>query len=190
MDKQSELQNTIINLSVKVNNLESRFLIEEIILNSEYKILTFAGLSDGIDLVAQFDVSLFQNRKMLVKSIAFVPYYNVDSEDIRYSDGTTETILDQMRINRVFDWFGDPPAADVINTYIAINDRPIISVPPGSTGGSLPIDFKADNIYYLVPNIVKSIIIRMGALVPDNIATGNRVAANMKCLLEVYLFND
>lgn len=172
MDKHSELQK-----------------IEGIILKSEYKILAYSGLSDGTSLGARFDISLFQNRNMLLKSIQFIPYYTADAEDVRYSDGTIETILASMRVNRVFDWYGNP-AVDNYRTYIAINDRPIISINNANQQGSLPVDFKVDNIYYLVPNPVKSITIQNEAELVTNISTGVRQTANLKCFLEVYLFND
>ena len=163
--------------------------IEDIILRSEYKILAFAGESDGTSLTAMFDASLFENKKMILKSIQFIPYYVANSEDVRYSDGTTETILASMRINRVFDWYGNP-AVDTYRSYIAINDRPIISINNANQQGSLPIDFKVDNIYYLVPNTVKDITIQNEAESVNNISTGGRSRANLKCFLEVYLFSD
>lgn len=194
MEGLRELQNSVSILQKELSDLKRKTSLEDIILNSEYKILAFQGNANGTALNHCFDDSIFKNKRMLIKGLQFFPYYVNDSIDISLSDGVTttqETIPAGGRMNRVLDIFtnfslGAHFCSFVINGQANILNTITTGV---SEPGAIPPDFSVDNIFYLVKSIVTSIDIILNTEVFETLITpGTAMTPNIKAYLECYVF--
>jgi hypothetical protein len=172
----------------KVEELEKKSFskIEDIILNSTYRVLSFAG-SAGTPaapntLTACFDNSLILNKSILIKSIKVDAYARDPMVDIAFSDGTTETITANMRINRIFDLF-----TDSLNIDMILNESSTAIFPNDNSGDVyFPIDLFVDNIYKLIKN-VNTLTFRAGSFLALNFV-GGTTQPNLIITMECYIF--
>lgn len=189
----------MINLAEKIGMLEKRISeletrsyskLEDIILNSTFRVLPFFGQADGTNLTHQFSDSFFINKSILIKTIKFIPYYSSDAIDISFSDGTTETIPDSFRVERVF----DPSSGGGVfiaphSVNILINGSPaILSVDPTNDPGCIPPDYVLDNIYYLKKDVQSIDVNIIQEVLSDFTAPGTTITPNIKVFIECYIF--
>ncbi|HES60270.1 MAG TPA: hypothetical protein ENO18_07550 [Caldithrix sp.] len=184
----AELQREVEDLKKQVSSIEKKNSIEDIILKSSFWILPFSGLSNTA-LTARFNTSLYFSKNVLIKSFKLVPYYLTDSEDIRFSDGTTETIPANVRANRVFDPYTNTLGGISHYATILINGKPvIINVDDANQAGVIPPDYECDNIYSLHKNVTSIGIRYHNQLITDLTAPGTTGTFNLKAFLECYIF--
>lgn len=151
-------------------------------LTSKYRIFTFYGVADGTPLTGIANLNDFIGRDIIIKSIRFIPYANGDTIDFLFFDGvttTTETIINNTRLVRIFDDF---VAASLIRYTINGNE---IIFKSGTTSG-YPIDLFVDNINYQFPEKFQTLEISINARINSDLA-GTLVAPNIKVVTECYL---
>jgi len=156
-------------------------------LKTQYKVLTWYGNADGVNnLTPAFDLNVILNKKIIIKSIECIPYYVNDSEDVEFSDGTTETIPAGARVNRVFDMYSN--LALGAHLFRMIINGSIVPFSLNDERGVPPPDFKFDNIYYRYPEKIQNIDILYGTEILEDLTTpGTPIHPNVKIFIECYL---
>lgn len=187
MDRLQELQYQVNSLTKKVDELEKKKSIEDIILKSKFVLLGFNGNADGTTLLTKnFDNSIILSKNLLLKSLRIIPYYGAATVDIDLTDGitnTTETIAMNVRVNRVLDSYTGA-VASFMQLFIDSKNE-IFNVSNTSTD-LLPPDFEMDNIYALYKNIGN---IDIACYFEINDPAGSTPAIpNVKVYLECYIF--
>lgn len=183
----------MINLAEKVSQLEKKITdlekksssrLEEIILNSNFKVLCFYGPADGTNnLLHAFDDSIFLNRSMLIKALKIFPYYQFATNDIEFSDGTVENMAADLRVQRVIDTYQGATAAFF---NLLVNRAPIIFNQGSVMVNLLPSDYEFDNGYELIENINS---IDINAFFEQADPSGGGVTNPLlKVYLECYIF--
>jgi len=155
-------------------------------LKSEYKVLVFKGAANGGDLTPFFNLDIITGRRMVIKSIRLIPYTSGDYVDFYTNDGAgtilTETIQANLRINRLFDDF-----VFGASIYFRINQNPL----PMFVNNVLayPLDLWIDNVFYLFPEKVQEIVVRVNGRVEQDISgvAGGLVSPNILVQVECYL---
>lgn len=169
------------------NELGRNPKLDEIIINSEFKVLGFGGEADGATpLVQGFDPNIISNKSVLIKGIQIVPYMDAAAVDFIFSDGTTETIPAGLRINRLFDAFSDAGGVVVHTMRFLLNGSSVIFSTPNFRGCPPP-DFQIDNIYYLFKEKLQTMEFIYGAENSSDLA-GLSVPVFVKVYVECYLF--
>lgn len=178
------LAEEVLRLKKIVNDLEKKKSIEDIILKSEFVVLGFFGLADGnANLSKSFDDSIFNSKKVLIKSLRIVPYYSANSIDMLFSDGTSETIVAGTRINRVFDSYTGAVASYL---RLLINSKSeIFKTTSAAVVNLLPSDFEMDNIYALYEQVSTMNIL---CYFEDSGADNSPTNPNVKVYIECYIF--
>ena len=144
--------NEIQSLKKRIVNLE-RNNLDDIVLNSEFNVLGFYGQANGAVLTKTFDDSVFRNKNVLLKGLKVVPYYNINSVDLNFSDGTTETIPLDTRINRIFDSYAGATASFI--RFLVNGAAKIFNVDNTGAVDRLPSDYEIDNVFVLYKNVTQ-----------------------------------
>lgn len=149
-------------------------------LKSEYRILEWDGRADGTDLAfgGGFAITDIQKRVMIIKSFRLIPYYSADGIDFNFSDGTTETVFNNTRINRLFDFITAGTNIDFI-----LNDIPLVMF----MADDYPADLFVDNVYYKFHEKIQSIAVRVNMRVVQDLSTGAAATPNVRVVVECYL---
>lgn len=188
------LTEKVHDLEKEIDKLKNKSVspLEEIILKSDYRILTFFGVASGTilaptALTPNFNQSIVLEKNLIIKSIKVIPYADANVVDIRLDDGVTvatETLVQNTRINRVFDTF-----AAGLNLQITINGEVIPIVPIIGTGDfAVPLDLFVDNIYYIHRYKIQSITVNAAAQI-DSDLTGTLDAPRLYVLIECYVYD-
>lgn len=154
-------------------------------LKSQYKILAWQGTSDGTLLTPQFDVNILIGRSIVIKSFRIIPYYPPGLNpmiDIAFSDGTTETIPNSSRINRLFDVGTVGTGVTFLMNGTNVIFDSLIALP-------LPLDLWIDNIYYKYPQRLgtNAITLSVDGDVVTDLSLGTVAACTVKVIVECYL---
>lgn len=155
-------------------------------LISQYKVLAWAGTSNGALLAPQFDINILRARIITIKSFRIVPYYPAGlavMTDIFLDDGVTQTvevIPNSARINRLFDL-----TTTGTGITFRINDNPVLFDTLVAT--PMPMDLWLDNIYYKHPSPVSTIDIAVTGTVVTNLQTQATDNPAIKVYAECYL---
>lgn len=184
-----EIQRSVIDLKKQVDDLKKKSSIEDIILNSEYKILTFFGNANGVSaLTRAFDENLILNKNILIKGIHFFAYYVNDSEDVNYNAGaTTEIIPAGGRVSRNLDTYVNLDGSAHFCRININGASKILNVITGLEAGTIPVDLSVDNIYSYHKD-VKSIEIFLNTEVFETLTTpGTGQEPNVKVVFECYI---
>ena len=167
--------------------LKSKIDISKLPLISQYRVLVWDGRANGtLELTPRFTFADIQNKYVVIKSIRLVPYNFGDYVDFYTTpDGVTfntETIQNNLRMNRVFDDF-------VFGTSInfLINNNPLPIFVPNSL--CYPLDLWIDNVFYLYPARIETLNIFVNSRVEQDISgvAGGLVAPNVRFVVECYL---
>lgn len=190
MDRLRDLQKQVVALTEDIGKLKSKLFLEDIILNSTFKLLSFYGSADGTNLTRGFPIDWVRNHNILIKGIQFVPYYSGDAIDIQFSGGETETVPTSFRINRVFDASsGGGIFLGAHSVNLLINGAPeILSIAPTYDPACVPPDFEINNIYSLHKNIQDIDVNMTQEVLEDFTAPGTTQAPNIKVFIECYVF--
>lgn len=174
--------------SVVSNAISSKVSpLENIILNSQYHCLAYAGQAGQVvpaNIPASFNQQILAGKKVLIKSIKLIPYASENTIDISLSDGTTETVPPNMRLQRTMERF-----SAAVDIRLIINGG-LIDVFSIDAGGNnwFPLDLSVDNIYYNYKAPVNTIEFQVAALnFVDWVATG-AAGLNVVVLLECYTY--
>lgn len=174
----------IQSLEKKINSLE-RNSLDRIILKSRFNVLGFFGQANGAVLTKAFDDGVFRNKNILLKGLKIVPYYSDDSMDLNFSDGTTEEILEDVRINRIFDSY-----AGATSSYLRLlvnGGNKIFNVANNGTVDRLPSDYEIDSVYALFENVTQLNI----DCFFENMSLGVGVTnPYVKIYLQCYVYSD
>jgi hypothetical protein len=157
----------------------------------DYKVLSFVGLANGINLAPAFDIGIIRKRIIEIKSIRIVPYYQLSEPpfiqpiDIRLTDGidnTYEPIPQGSRINRLFDTM-------ITGTTVTfkINNFPVIFTSQTIQSNDLPLDLWLDGIGFIYTEKVNSISFAVNSIVVQNLLTGDTEVPYVKVVIECYL---
>jgi hypothetical protein len=185
LDQVNQLRKEVDTLKLK-----SVSPLEDIILKADYRVLGFFGTAGTIAvplaLSPAFNQSIVSEKKLLIKAVHVIPYADDVAIDIELNDGattTTETITANMRLNRVWDLFGNS-----LTLRIRINGDVIAMFPTDGSGNAfLPMDLSIDNIFYVHRKIVQTIEVDAGGLFADDFAGGSQ-SPNLYVLLECYIY--
>lgn len=187
-------------IELDVNAQKESIDILSLPFKADYKVLLFAGVADGSNLIPRFNFDqIVKNRRMVIKGIQIVPYYNYDENNSGIVEAHEKTSLDftvysglnvNYRINRLFDRF--EYSAEIlfqingsrIPIFQQVNDP---NIDP-STWVGYPLDLQLDNIYYYYPASIKELSLSVEALVNHNINYNVENPPNVKVVVECYLF--
>jgi hypothetical protein len=153
-------------------------------LISEYRCLAFSGPADGTVLTPSFDITLFNNRYIIIKRFAIYNYYPESGVDIFMSDGTVEAIGGNYRINRLFDAFANSTS---VRMSINGNVLPIFTTAGVIAQGQYPADLDVDNIFYKYPEKIQQFGIQVWTTLVDDLQAVSEVNPSIKVVLECYL---
>jgi hypothetical protein len=154
-------------------------------LISEYKILVWAGQANGI-LIPRFNLQHIVGRYIIIKGFEIVPYYFADGIDLAFSDGTTETIPANIRVQRCLDVY--TPATANTNFRIDINGTPLSLFQTNVATGNIPPDFKVDNIYFKFSEKVQNMAVFYSTeILTIMVAPYTPQNPNVKVFIECYL---
>lgn len=151
--------------------------IDQKVLRSQYKVLVFSSLADGTDLTPFFSINEILGKNLLIKSIRLVPWANGTTVDIRYSDGTTETIVNNTRIDRVFPIESFP---NYFKLFLNGNLLPFFST-------RINADMFIDNIYVDFKQKIQTIACQANLRI-DIDMTGTAGTPNIKVIIECYSY--
>lgn len=170
--------------SVVEKKLSKYLEIFNLPLTSQFKMLLWTGTANSTALTPAFNLQDIIGKIITIKSIKIVPYYSTAGGgiDVSFSDGTTETIPQNVRIDRLFDRYG--ANGTVMN--FAINDTILPIMRDVATIG-FPLDTYIDNVYYKFPNPVANITMSVLATVCDNLVTNSSVNPFVRVVVECYL---
>jgi len=117
-------------------------------LISQYRTLLWSGPANGALLEPNFPMADIQGKVIVIKSFKLVPYSQTAVYvDIGFSDGTTETIPQFARLDRLFDNFRDGFRIQMIINGTQVSLFGWLVSAAGYTVG-YPADFFVDNIFY------------------------------------------
>lgn len=156
-------------------------------LISQYRALVWGGPANGAFMVPTFNLNDIIGKTIVIKSLKLVPYSQVANYiDISFSDGTTETIPQFARLDRLFDDYRDG-----FRIQLGINGTELglfgwVLSPAGWTVG-YPADFFVDNIFYKFPETVQDITLQITGRVFDDIQAGTQDNPFLKVIVECYL---
>jgi hypothetical protein len=161
--------------------------IENIILNSQYHCLAYAGQAGQVvpvNIPASFNQQIFSNKNLLIKSIKLIPYAWENTIDLSLSDGTTETVPPNMRLQRTMERFSAS-----VDIRLLINGA-VVNVFSIDAGGNnwFPLDLSVDNIYYNYKSKVQTVGFEVAALNFVNWANTGAQGLNVVVLLECYTY--
>ncbi len=171
---------------VEVNRYGIPSRLDDIIINSEYKILVYAGPANNTVMRAAFDENVIVNKNILVKSIQIIPYGAGPLVDFNFSDGVTETIPANLRVNRLFDTYLNTGAFGDHSIRILFNGANVLFAQTLDEG-TPPPDFVADNIYYLFKEKLQTIDIFYNTEVSSDLSVTTLIPL-VKIFIECYLF--
>jgi len=160
--------------------------LENIILNSQYHCLMFAGQAGAVNAVeipATFNQAVFSGKKVLIKSIKFIPYASENTIDLSLSDGTTETVPPSMRLQRTLERFST--AADI---RMFINGAYVNVFSSDPANNWFPLDMQLDNIYYNYQSNVQNITFQMAGINFVDFAATGANGVFMSIVLECYTY--
>lgn len=160
--------------------------LENIILNSQYHCLMFAGQAGAVvpvDIPATFNQAIFNGKKLLIKSIKFIPYASENTIDLSLSDGTTETVPPSMRLQRTLERFST--AVD-IRLFINGSYQNVFSSDPANNW--FPLDLTLDNIYYNYQSNVQSVTFQVAGINFVDFAATGANGVFMSIILECYTY--
>lgn len=157
--------------------------LDQVIMRSDYRVLSYANVADGVNLLPDFAIDVIQGKYMMIKSFKIIPYANGKS-DVFFNDTTSEhfTVPDKARLINVIDSASVPC---IIN--LQVNGSPLQIFPSGAAT-SYPIDLFIDNIYYTYKEKISSLDVSVLGSVINDLDTGGVVNPDIRVLLEVYLF--
>lgn len=160
--------------------LEGELSLLTLPLKSEYRILEWDGVANGTPLAfgGGFTIADIRNRVMIIKSFKLIPYYAHDGIDFNFSDGTTETVFNNTRINRLFDFITVGTNIDFI-----LNGVPLVMF----MADDYPADLFVDNIYYKYPENLQTIVVQVNMRVVEDLSTGAAATPNVRVVVECYL---
>jgi len=161
--------------------------LENIILNSQYHCLAYAGQAGQVvprNIPASFNQEILANKNVLIKSIKLIPYAWENTIDLSLSDGTTETVPPNMRLQRTMERFS---AAVDIRLIINGGFVNVFSIDAGGNNW-FPLDLSVDNIYYNYKSKVQTIGFEVAALNFVNWANTGADGLNVVVLLECYTY--
>lgn len=160
--------------------------LDKIILNSNHHVLMFAGLATttASQITPRYDPTIIQNKKLLIKRVQVIPYANHPVIDILFSDGTSETVPGNMRLQRTLETYSTS-----LNLRFLVNGNPIPMFLDDPAGGTFwyPLDLDCDNIYYLYKEPVQNLLFQAATTIyTDFSAATAEVLLNI--LVECYSF--
>jgi len=159
-------------------------------LTSQYRILEFGGLADGItDLAPNFLPADVAGRTLVIKAIRIKSFYSEVAGNVDFSitDGVStfnETIPTLHSIERLFEFFGASPYLQI---FINGSTVPIVQDPNANLIGNIPLDLNVDNIFYRYPEKIESFNVRLNAVILHNIPLGLQSNPQVKIWFECYL---
>jgi hypothetical protein len=156
-------------------------------LISQYRVLSFTGVSNGI-LVNNFDPAVVFGKYIVIKSLKVYPYANGNVVDIFLDDGAgnvfKETQIVNSRLNRIFD-----VSVGGLDLQLFFNGSNIsFSQRFGTLVEPYPLDLNLDNIFYRFPEKIQTIQMIANALIYTDMQAGAGTAAcQLKILMEIYV---
>ena len=177
-------------LKQSIDNLIKALRIISMPFTSQYRLLQFSGLADGTLLNPDFSMADIIGRTIVIKSIKFVPFSNLDQQDIALTDGattTTEIIPDGFSFDRLFERYRNSVVSVFrINNSLLPIFQPVIAGVIAQGNSYLRLDL--DNIFYQYPAKVDSMSFSVFAQILQSIAP--EVVSNpaIKVYVECYLF--
>ena len=132
-----------------------------------------------------FNIADIQKKYIVIKSIKFIPYTKVQTQDFFVTDGVVvneELIPVRCRINRVFDVY---PQGALVTLLINQTPLPLFTAVGANSG--LNLDFFADNIYYLYPEKLQSFDWRILGGVYTDLEAATEGICSLKVVVECYL---
>jgi len=162
--------------------------LEHIVLNSQYFVLQFNGLSDGSDMNPLFPLNVVQGKRMLLKSIRLLPYSNGESDILwNKTSGDHFTIPDNFRLHQVEDIYPTQTRITFEINGTALNMFPV-DVQPIPASPMYNLDLFVDNVYYNYKSKITSLNFKVDGSYCNDFEATTTVEANMKVLIECYLY--
>ena len=169
---------------------EKDLSIFSVALQNQYRLLSFEGLADGSNMVAQFDLQEIQGKEIIIKSIRLIPYAPGAGGivDISMTDGAStfiETLGGNVRLDRITDLFNEGTSIRIMLNGVPC---PIFSQNFSNATGQYIPDLWEDNIFYRYPAKIQTLTCGVFATVTNNLVTpGASVVVNMRVLIGCYL---
>ena len=178
------LAEKILDLEKQVTDLKSKKSIEDIILNSDYKVLSWFGESDGTTLNQNFDNAIIKDKKMLIKSFKIVPYAQAESDlFFNRTAGDHFTVPGLGRLTNVFD------ITTGTEIRIIINGANIGMFPIDPAQDQFyPLDLFIDNVYYHYRNFIDTMNIQVDGEIFIDLDVGTTGVPFIKVIIECYLY--
>lgn len=178
MDKIRELEKRIATLE---NNS-----LSNIILNSQYYCIGFAGTADNTNLSKRFDDSILKNKRMLIKSVRLIPFAQVETQELyNNTSGDVFTIPASARINKSIDDITQGAKISIIINGTEINLFTSTSL---NNNQSHPFDLFCDNIYFNQKSVVSSIDVRINGQLFIDLLTPATGIPLIKVFIELYVY--
>jgi hypothetical protein len=147
-----------------------------------YKCLLFTGAADGNPLDPEFTEDQILNKTLRLKGFRIIPYYQAAAEDFVFSDGTTETVGAQARVNRLFDLWSQGARID-----FRINGTRLNFFEIAGAANGYPMDLWLDNIDYLYSEKVQELTISIIGEIETDVPGVASQQPLLKVIVEVYL---
>lgn len=157
--------------------------LENIIINSQYRVIAFSGRANGTFLNQNFLFNAIDKKRMLIKSIRLIPYAFVQT-DVLWNSTTGDqfSVPPLARIPTVIDTFTTSP-----RITIEINGTRQ-DIFPSVTPGAYTMDLFVDNIYSNYKSKVSTLNVSVLGDVFVDLPTGTPGAPTIKVLIECYSY--
>lgn len=157
--------------------------LENIIINSQYKILAFSGRADGTTLGRNFLLNSVVNKRMLIKSVKLIPYAFIQTDVLwNATSGDQFAVPGLAKIPTVIDTFTTSSRISLIINGTRQN------IFASNIGGAYTLDLFVDNIYFNYKARIETIDFQVTGDIFTDLPAGTTGNPLIKVLIECYSY--
>lgn len=155
---------------------------------SEFKILSFKGLTNFTDLTPQFNINEISGNRIVIKSIKFIRYSNENFNFLNWYKGNLDS-FNLLLANVGSILLPTEFCNEIFNTSsqieFSINDRNIIFKNNTNEGYGLSKDY--NNIFAYFPEKIQKINFKINSQMCIDVTTATMDIFPIKVIIECYL---